>query len=158
MTETNQQKEEVLIKTLDHWRTLNGFDSNMLRYLKLESIDHEKHRVIMTMTVPDELCNPLSTLHGGAMATIVDIVSSIAIISTDPSHLPPNVSIDMSISYAATAPVGESITIESILYQRAENKAYVYTDTTIYNAQKKVCCKGSHTVFISRANIIVYYE
>ncbi|EFA86399.1 hypothetical protein PPL_00191 [Heterostelium album PN500] len=130
-----KEKEEALFKLLDQWKGLTGFDSVMFKYLKMESIDHEKNSIIMSMTVPQELCNVLSTLHGGAMATLVDIVSSIAIISTDPSNMPPSVSVDLSISYAATAPLGETITIESLVYKIGKNLAF--SDTTIYNSKKK---------------------
>ncbi|GAM17092.1 hypothetical protein SAMD00019534_002670 [Acytostelium subglobosum LB1] len=138
----------MLNNVLEQWKGIPGFDNEFFKYLEMGTYNHEKKILTMTMVVPQELCNVLSTLHGGAMATLVDVVSSIAIIASDPERMPPSVSVDLSVSYAATAPVGEKITIESTVLKIGKNLAF--TDTAIYNNHNKIVCKGSHTKFIHR--------
>ena len=47
------------------------------------------------MTVDDSHLNPVGTLHGGLTATLVDSISTLAIMSAES---PPGVSVDMNIS------------------------------------------------------------
>lgn len=50
--------------------------------------------VTYKMEVSEDHLNPNKTLHGGLTATVIDHVSTMAIISSDS---PPGVSVDMSI-------------------------------------------------------------
>jgi acyl-coenzyme A thioesterase PaaI-like protein len=49
--------------------------------LKLESasVDGDKSRTVFSFTVPRQMCNMAGTLHGGAVALIFDITTTIAI-------------------------------------------------------------------------------
>ncbi len=48
------------------------------------------------LTVDDSHVNPMGTLHGGLIASVIDNVSTAAIMSNDQK---PGVSVDMNISY-----------------------------------------------------------
>jgi uncharacterized protein (TIGR00369 family) len=47
-------------------------------------------------------------LHGGATATAVDIATSFALIGFDDKSRP-SVSVDLTVSYARSAPIGETV-------------------------------------------------
>lgn len=55
-------------------------------------------KVICELKVEEEHINKLGTLHGGLIATLVDVISSMALINTGGA---PGVSVDMNITYVA---------------------------------------------------------
>lgn len=52
--------------------------------------------VKVEMDVTEELLNPPGTLHGGCTATLVDIVTTTALMATERAH--PGVSVDLIVS------------------------------------------------------------
>ena len=59
-------------------------------------ISSSKGQCVCEMTVDETHLNPRGTLHGGLIATLVDSISTLAIISAESN---PGVSVDMNISY-----------------------------------------------------------
>ena len=49
--------------------------------------------------------NSFKTLHGGASATLIDVVGTIALLSVDPTR--PGVSVEINASYCSAAKAGE---------------------------------------------------
>ena len=62
----------------------------------MQTVSASKGQCVCELTVDESHLNRGGTLHGGLTATLVDNVSTLAIMSTD-SH--PGVSLDMNISY-----------------------------------------------------------
>ncbi|KYR02861.1 thioesterase superfamily protein [Tieghemostelium lacteum] len=144
MTESTNIRE-IIDNLIDDWKNAApiGFDINILKVLELETI--EKGNICYSMVVPQSLCNIINTLHGGAIGTIVDVVSSIAIVSMNP-ELPPSVSVEICVHYAATAKLDEKIKVYSNVYKMGKNLAF--TDTTIRNSKGDIVAKASHTKYI----------
>lgn len=59
------------------------------------------------MEVTKELSNSYGTLHGGASATAIDIVGTMALLSKDPKR--PGVSVEINASYTSAAKIGEKV-------------------------------------------------
>ncbi len=53
-------------------------------------------RCVCELTVAEEHANPQGTLHGGLTATLVDVVTTAALLSTERAL--PGVSVDMNIT------------------------------------------------------------
>lgn len=61
------------------------------------------------LPVTTSLSNTYGTLHGGASATAIDIVGTMALLSRDPTK--PGVSIEINSSYASAAKIGEKLRV-----------------------------------------------
>jgi acyl-coenzyme A thioesterase 13 len=94
---------QALLGVLQH---RGGFDS-VLGDLKVERIDSDECKVMCTMPVDAKLANAYNTLHGGCIATIVDVVGTLALLSNDPKRA--GVSTDLSVSFVRAAKVGDTI-------------------------------------------------
>eukprot|EP01133_Synstelium_polycarpum_P013673 gene13673-16101_t len=137
--------EEKLLALLEQWKAMTGYDSAVLRKMNYDFFDPQKAMVQFSMTVVPELCNLMSNLHGGAIATIIDVVSSISLFAVDPDRMAPSVSVDLSVSYLGAAPLNSKIIIQATALKNGRNLGF--TDTTILNEKGMVLAKASHTKF-----------
>eukprot|EP01132_Coremiostelium_polycephalum_P003639 gene3639-4531_t len=135
-------KNIELKNVMELWGS-KGFDKLIFDSITKETI--EPNKAVYSMIVPKHLCNILNTLHGGAIASIIDIVSSVAIMTSIP-ELKPSVTVEMSIQYGTGAKLGEKVTIESTCYKIGKNLAY--SDTSLKNSKGDTIAKGSHTKFV----------
>ncbi|VDK21622.1 unnamed protein product, partial [Anisakis simplex] len=83
-------------------------ESYRIRTCRVLSVD-EGH-VKVEMEVTNEMLNPPGTMHGGCTATLVDIVTTTALMATERAK--PGVSIDLTVSYMAAANPGDTIVID----------------------------------------------
>src|SRR5687767_7981375 len=63
------------------------------------------------LPVGEAVQNPNGALHGGAVATLVDVVGTLAIMSADREHRP-GVSTDLNVSWLSPAPGGSTVLVE----------------------------------------------
>src|SRR5262249_17447927 len=76
------------------------------------------------LTVAEPLLNFMGTLHGGAIATLVDDMGSIAVLATD-RYRRLGVTTDLNVSYLAAAKPGEVILAEAEGLQSGLTMAFV---------------------------------
>ena len=69
------------------------------------------------------------TLHGGAIATLVDQAGTVAIISADRDGRP-GVSTDLNVSFFAPAPAGSTVIAEAKVLKIGKTLAFVTVDVT----------------------------
>ncbi|RZF46798.1 hypothetical protein LSTR_LSTR012021 [Laodelphax striatellus] len=96
------------------------------------------------MVVGEQHLNALGTLHGGCTATLVDMISSMALITTKKGNA--GVSVDMSISYLRAAPLGEKIIIEA--KTNKSGKTLAFLDVAIKKTNGDLIATGTHTKFV----------
>jgi len=145
-----EEFKTALDDILEKWRECKGFDSIVLDKIKLESA--EIGSLVCSLIVTPDICNIYETLHGGAMATIVDVISSLAVLSMNKDvAFKPSVSVEISVNYAASAPCHSKIYIYSNCYKEGRNLAF--TETTLKNEKGDVICKGSHTKFVIKKQV-----
>ncbi|XP_068860402.1 acyl-coenzyme A thioesterase 13 isoform X1 [Aphelocoma coerulescens] len=95
---------ESLKEAMKYMVESQGFD-RVLRKMKLQSATPGK--VVCEMKVEEEHTNRGGTLHGGLTATLVDVVSTAALLYTE--RAVPGVSVDMNItSFQEEAPKVET--------------------------------------------------
>ena len=75
--------------------------------LRVTRVDEAAGEVDCEFEVEEGLTNTYATLHGGATATLVDVVGSMALLARDPTRA--GVSVDLSVSYIAAARAGETV-------------------------------------------------
>jgi acyl-coenzyme A thioesterase 13 len=93
---------------LGHLVTSERFDST-LEGLVVTDVNITAGTVTCEMVVTRAVSNTYGTLHGGAIATLVDLVGTMALLTRDP--LRAGVSVDLNCSYLAAAKEGETVTI-----------------------------------------------
>ncbi|KAL2308187.1 hypothetical protein Nmel_001191 [Mimus melanotis] len=112
--------------------------------MKLQSAAPGK--VVCEMKVEEEHTNRGGTLHGGLTATLVDVVSTAALLYTERAM--PGVSVDMNITYTSAAKIGEDILITAQILKQGKNLAFATVHLT-NKATGKLIAQGRHTKFIS---------
>ncbi|XP_060798726.1 acyl-coenzyme A thioesterase 13 [Neoarius graeffei] len=116
-----------------------GFD-RVLR--KVELVSASPGKVVCQMKVEEEHTNRGGTLHGGLTATLVDVISTTALLYTERGL--PGVSIDMNITYMNAAKVGEDILITAQVLKQGRTLAFATVDLT-NKANGKLIAQGRHT-------------
>ncbi|XP_042320962.1 acyl-coenzyme A thioesterase 13 [Sceloporus undulatus] len=132
---TVQSLREVM-KALSH---SPGFD-RVLSKMTVLSAGPEK--VVCEMEVAEEHTNRGGTLHGGLTATLVDVVSTAALLCTERGS--PGVSVDMNITYMSAAKIGDEIQITAKILKQGRSLAFATVDLT-NKATGRLIAQGRHT-------------
>ncbi|XP_020637231.3 acyl-coenzyme A thioesterase 13 [Pogona vitticeps] len=117
----------------------SGFDRVLN---KMTVLSASPGKVICELKVEEEHTNRGGTLHGGLTATLVDVVSTAALLYTERGA--PGVSVDMNISYVSAAKIGEEILITAEILKQGRSLAFASVDVT-NKATGKLIAQGRHT-------------
>ncbi|XP_051727538.1 acyl-coenzyme A thioesterase 13 [Ctenopharyngodon idella] len=116
-----------------------GFDRVLS---KVEILSATPGKVVCEMKVEEEHTNRGGTLHGGLTATLVDMISTTAIMYSERGA--PGVSVDMNITYMNAAKIGEDILITAQVLKQGRTLAFATVDLT-NKANGKLIAQGRHT-------------
>ncbi|MCJ8746208.1 hypothetical protein PDJAM_G00139110 [Pangasius djambal] len=116
-----------------------GFDRVLS---KVELVSASPGKVVCQMKVEEEHTNRGGTLHGGLTATLVDVISTAALIYTERGA--PGVSVDMNITYMNAAKVGEDILITAQVLKQGRTLGFTTVDLT-NKTNGKLVAQGRHT-------------
>lgn len=98
--------------------------------------------VLFRLKVKEELCNILESMHGGAVVTVIDIATTIAISGLD-RDLRGNVSVDLSTQFLNPIKMNSNILIHCKIPKIGKSIAYSYAN--IYDEEsRKLLATGSH--------------
>ncbi len=112
--------------------------------------EHHKHKltinpkseVLFRMSVSEEFSNVLNTMHGGAISTLIDITTTIAISGFD-KNFRQNVSAELSTYYLNPIKINSHIIVHVKVPKIGKTLAYSHAD--IYEEENlKLCVNGSH--------------
>ncbi|XP_006787914.1 acyl-coenzyme A thioesterase 13 [Neolamprologus brichardi] len=116
-----------------------GFDRVLS---KVDILSASPGKVVCEMRVEEEHTNRGGTLHGGLTATLVDIVSTMAIMYSERGA--PGVSVDMNITYMNAAKMGEDVLITAQVLKQGRSLAFATVDLT-NKVTGKIIAQGRHT-------------
>lgn len=102
-------------------------------------------RCTAEIAVDKHISNTVGTLQGGMAATLVDVVSTYALLTLSDVR---NVSVDMSMSYLAKAKIGEVIMVEAYTSKLGRTTAFLTVDLRSKDTGK-LLVKGLHTKHLS---------
>ncbi|KAI7744839.1 hypothetical protein M8C21_014581 [Ambrosia artemisiifolia] len=121
------------------------FEPLIMSGLKLDLI--EPGRVICSMKVPPRLLNlDNKSLHGGAIAALVDVVGGTAF-PTINNDINTGVSMEINVTYLDAACVGDEIEIETKALR--VGKVVAVASVEIRNKKsRKVVAQGRHTKYL----------
>ncbi|XP_061676936.1 acyl-coenzyme A thioesterase 13 [Syngnathoides biaculeatus] len=109
---------------------------------KVEVVAAEPGKVVCEMTVAEEHTNGFGTLHGGLTATLVDVISTMAIMYSE--RRAPGVSVDMNITYMNAAKLGEDVLITARVLKEGRTLAFASVDLSSKSTGKMIA-QGRHT-------------
>ena len=115
---------------------------------KVQFVDGDIGRCIAGLRVEQEHCNYYGTLHGGCTATLIDCISTYALVQdTEDSLKKLGVSVNMNIDYMKAGKLGSDIIIDAQLKKRGKKLAFL--DVELRDKESnELLVKGSHTKFI----------
>ena len=87
--------------------------------------------------------NRYGTLHGGCIATAVDVISTAALVTVSPD---PGVSADLSVRYLSPGPGFEDVEIDARVLKVGKSLAFM--EVTVSTLEGKPVARGSHTKFL----------
>uniref|UniRef100_A0A1B6D0H2 Acyl-coenzyme A thioesterase 13 n=1 Tax=Clastoptera arizonana TaxID=38151 RepID=A0A1B6D0H2_9HEMI len=131
------------IKTIwQHLISKNTFGSVLQ---KIDILSAENGKCTAELKVSDEHANSMGNLHGGMTATIVDVVSTLALTTSKRAAI--GVSVDMSIMYLKGAPIGELVIISANTLKAGKTLAFLEVMIS-KKSNGDLVAKGCHTKFI----------
>lgn len=92
--------------------------------------------------ISEAVANSYGTLHGGATATLVDIMGTMALLTMDPTRA--GVTVELSASYISAAKIGEEIQLVGRVLKTG--KRLGFTDVVITRGSDgAIVASGRHT-------------
>jgi uncharacterized protein (TIGR00369 family) len=131
-------------------RLYSNYGAPFLRNLVLIEDEHSnncfnvnpKSEILFRMPVSDEFCNSLNIMHGGAISTLIDVTSTIAISGFD-KYKRQNVSVELSTTFLNPIKINSNILIHVKVPKIG--KAIAYSTADIFSEDSlMLCAKGSH--------------
>ncbi|XDB63227.1 PREDICTED: acyl-coenzyme A thioesterase 13 isoform X1 [Capra hircus] len=151
------KKAKTLLESVMHSGKFKNFDRNLEKVLEAKArfltrgkkarflvtlVSAAPGKVICEMKVEEQHTNQLGTLHGGMTATLVDVISTLALLCTERGMA--GVSIDMNITYISPAKMGEDILITAHVLKEGRSISFASVDLT-NKATGKLIAQGRHT-------------
>ncbi|WP_224247963.1 PaaI family thioesterase [Hyalangium gracile] len=106
------------------WFGHGGYDRSLVG---MEVLEVEGGKARVRLPVGEAVQNMGGALHGGAVATLVDVVGTLAIMSAD-RDMRPGVSTDLNVSWFSPAPGGSNVIVEAAVLKSGRTLAFVQVD------------------------------
>ena len=132
---------QSLKKLFKTFRSVPAFDRTLQHVEFISAADGKVH---CKMPVKEEHLNIRGFLHGGFTATLIDSITTCAL--TTCSNPATGVSVDLSVSYLASAKLGDTLSITAEVLKRGNILGY--TTATLKNQDGKTVAIGHHTKYI----------
>ncbi|XP_028412265.1 acyl-coenzyme A thioesterase 13-like [Dendronephthya gigantea] len=108
---------------------------------KVRIVAADPGKIVAELTVEEEHQNVVGTLHGGFTATIIDSMTTMALLSRENGQS--GVSIDLHISYLAAAKTGDLVTITAEALKVGRTMAFTTAELRLQDGT--VIARGNHT-------------
>ncbi|KAI8073285.1 HotDog domain-containing protein [Gongronella butleri] len=132
-------------KVLKSFQTQGGYDQRILPGLRIISAD--TGRVKLEFEVENYHLNRLGSVHGGLLATVVDMGGSLALASK--GLFATGVSTDINISYISGAKEGETITVDATCDKLGKTLAFTSVEMS---SNGRLVALGRHNKFVAQAH------
>uniref|UniRef100_A0A0K8TRV6 Thioesterase domain-containing protein n=1 Tax=Tabanus bromius TaxID=304241 RepID=A0A0K8TRV6_TABBR len=134
---------DALKTVADHMAKSKGFD-RLMKDVKI--ISGGDGQCIAEFTVAEEHLNQAGGLHGGFTATLVDNVTTYALMTKD---CPPGVSVDLHVSYLKGAREGDEVVIDAKTVKAGRTLAFIECEMR-HKKDNSVIAKGGQTKFVAQ--------
>lgn len=119
------------------------FDKQMIENMKIVECDVQGKtcKVLLDLPILPEWTNSGGSLHGGAISTIIDQATTIAISGVDDRY---TVSVDLNVSFVGAAKEGD-LRIEAVCHKVGKSLAFTSASIMVNN---NLVATGKHTKFM----------
>lgn len=121
-----------------------GFDRCM-KNIQILSADNGKCKA--QFTVAEEHLSPIGLLHGGFTSTVIDAISTCALMCYGTGK-PPGASVDLHVMLLKAASPGEVVTVDAETIRAGKTLAFLAVELT-KNDGKDVVARGQHTKYLA---------
>uniref|UniRef100_A0A915I8D3 Acyl-coenzyme A thioesterase 13 n=1 Tax=Romanomermis culicivorax TaxID=13658 RepID=A0A915I8D3_ROMCU len=97
---------------------------------------------VCELTVEEQHANPMRTLHGGLTASLIDIASTAALMTTERAQA--GVSVDLNVTYMRPAKVGDTVIFDAKVLKVGKSLAFTEVDIT-NKKDGELVAVGRHT-------------
>jgi acyl-coenzyme A thioesterase 13 len=157
LSTASQESFIDLVKRMGVNAVLGSFTTSGSRFdrtmegLRVTRVDTERGEVDADIVVDESLSNTYSTLHGGAICTLVDVVGTLAILTKD--HTKAGVSVELSTSFISAAKRGSTVRCTGRLLKLGGKLAFTTVDIFLLETDEasgvavpgKLVASGRHT-------------
>lgn len=106
-------------------------------------------KAIAELLLEAEHTNRAGILHAGYATTLVDSITTIAMMSDDSAGaIPPGVSVDLNVHFMSPGAAGRVIVMQAETLKRGKAMAYLTMDL-IDKETRRLIARGTHTKFIA---------
>ena len=110
-------------------------------------VQREENGIRCDLYVHESLCNRFGTLHGGCIATIVDVLTTCALLVDDEnSEKGGGVTTDLHVSCVKSARMHSTVTVEAI--SKRLGKTMGFSQCELRDENGAVVAYGTHTKFL----------
>ena len=114
---------------------------------KMRAQIEEENGIRCDLYVHESLCNRFGTLHGGCIATIVDVLTTCALLVDDEnSEKGGGVTTDLHVSCVKSARMHSTVTVEAI--SKRLGKTMGFSQCELRDENGAVVAYGTHTKFL----------
>ncbi|RUS13305.1 HotDog domain-containing protein [Endogone sp. FLAS-F59071] len=134
------------IQGSQHQKNGESYDRTVNK--KLSIVQVSEGQLVCAITPTMEECNMLGNVHGGCMATLIDVCSTWAIKTMQGKHpwVAGGVSTDIHVQYVSAARMGVPLLIESEVVKLGESLAFMRV-RVMEKDNGRMCALGTHTKF-----------
>lgn len=119
-------------------KPIKNAPSPVANWLQGTLIQVDEGALVMRFEVRHEMTNPIGTLHGGAIALILDEVIGATVYTL---HVPYfHVSVNLNIDFLNTAHEGDLLVAKSAVIR--QGKTLVNVECSLYSADNKLIARG----------------
>lgn len=116
-----------------------SFSEQLVKHLRLTELHSaDPNKVVYLYRIPHENINIQGTTHGGALATLVDLTTTISILKVTPNR---TTSISLNTEFLAGTKPSDEIKIETTIKKAGRN--VIFTSCEMFHGDKLVCT-GTH--------------
>ncbi|XP_046857000.1 acyl-coenzyme A thioesterase 13-like isoform X3 [Xenia sp. Carnegie-2017] len=112
---------------------------------KVKILVADPGKVVAEFTVEEEHQNPGGTLHGGFTATLIDSMTTLALLSGEDGRS--GVSVDLNVTYLGAAKTGDLVTITAEALKVGRTLAFTTAELKLSDG--KLVARGNHTKHLS---------
>ncbi|XP_003744020.1 acyl-coenzyme A thioesterase 13 [Galendromus occidentalis] len=111
---------------------------------KLELISASEGKCVAELTLEKSHLNLAGTMHGGVSATLIDNVSTYALLTVTDSR---SASVDLNVSFLGPAKEGDVVRIEASTLRAGQTLAYLTVDI---RKGERLLATGRHTKYLQK--------
>ncbi|KAG8529973.1 uncharacterized protein KY384_005455 [Bacidia gigantensis] len=129
----------------ESFRCNSGLEPLLLDNLRISAAQPGK--VKFELEIQKQHSNRLGTLHGGTIASLVDLGGSLALASN--GLYATGVSTDLNVTYLKAGKIGDLLRAEVICDKLGKNLAF--TTSSFFSSKGELIARGSHTKYVALA-------